>query len=245
MSLGSHQRTVGSSQVHLTPRWILDPLGPFDLDPCGNDPRPWDCAAATFTEADDGLARDWFGRVWLNPPFDRRIVGRWLGRMREHGAGVALVHVRTETEWFAHLWHGASALLFLAGRVIFHKPDGSQQTIVKPTSKYFGKVANSGAPVVLASFGAADRDILASCGLKGQFVPLILPRSVIAMFVGTWRDAIRSAFPEGEFGLDDLYRVFASHPKAKTNAHIKEKLRQTLARGGFERVDKGRYRAAA
>ncbi|MEI9804068.1 MAG: hypothetical protein WDN48_05890 [Pseudolabrys sp.] len=52
-------------------------------------------------------------------------------------------------------------------------------------------------------------------------------------------------FPEGEFGLDDLYRVFASHPKAKTSANVKEKLRQTLSRGGFERVARGKYRRAA
>jgi hypothetical protein len=33
MTLGSHQRTVGKSQTHITPRWIIDRLGPFDLDP--------------------------------------------------------------------------------------------------------------------------------------------------------------------------------------------------------------------
>jgi hypothetical protein len=33
VSLGSHQRTVGRSQTHITPKWIIDALGPFDLDP--------------------------------------------------------------------------------------------------------------------------------------------------------------------------------------------------------------------
>jgi hypothetical protein len=32
MTLDSHQKTVGTSQVHLTPRWIIDELGPFGLD---------------------------------------------------------------------------------------------------------------------------------------------------------------------------------------------------------------------
>ncbi len=31
MTLGSHQRTIGATQVHLTPRCIIDALGPFDL----------------------------------------------------------------------------------------------------------------------------------------------------------------------------------------------------------------------
>ncbi len=36
MTLGSHQKTVGASQAHLTPRWIIETLGPFDLDPCAS-----------------------------------------------------------------------------------------------------------------------------------------------------------------------------------------------------------------
>lgn len=239
MSLGSHQSTIGRSQVHITPRRILDPLGAFDLDPCGNDPRPWDCAAVTFTERDDGLAQDWFGRVWLNPPFDTRYIALWLERMAARNCGVVLVHARTDTQWWKVIRYNASAILYLEGRVIFHKPDGSQQ------STRDGKVANSGAPVALASYGHDDRDILAACGLPGDFRPLILPRSILAIFVGTWREAICAAFPDGDFSLDDLYRVFASHPKAATNAHVREKLRQTLNRGGFRRVARGRYERCA
>jgi len=61
MTIGSHQRSVGKSQVHLTPRWLLDRLGQFDLDPCAATVRPWDCAARNLVEADDGLAVDWGG----------------------------------------------------------------------------------------------------------------------------------------------------------------------------------------
>jgi len=74
-----HQTPIGKSQVHLTPRRILDPLGKFDLDPCGNDPRPWDTASVTYTEADDGLKLPWFDRVWLNPPFHRFQIAAWNG----------------------------------------------------------------------------------------------------------------------------------------------------------------------
>lgn len=70
--------------------------------------------------------------------------------MAAHNIGVALVHVRTETQWFGRIWASASGLLFLAGRVIFHRPDGTPQTVSNPGSKHYGKVANSGAPVVLA-----------------------------------------------------------------------------------------------
>jgi hypothetical protein len=53
----------------LTPRFVIDALGPFDLDPCPPKERPWDTARRHFTEADDGLSRPWKGRVWLNPPY--------------------------------------------------------------------------------------------------------------------------------------------------------------------------------
>ena len=36
MALGSHQTTVGKSQVHITPKFIIDALGPFDVDPAAD-----------------------------------------------------------------------------------------------------------------------------------------------------------------------------------------------------------------
>jgi hypothetical protein len=60
MTLGSHQKTVGDSQNWITPKWIIGPLGPFDLDPAGADPRPWDCANRTLTQ--NGLSVPWQGR---------------------------------------------------------------------------------------------------------------------------------------------------------------------------------------
>src|SRR5712671_2910106 len=143
MTLGSHQKTIGTSQVHLTPRWIIEALGPFDLDPCAADPRPWDCANGNLCEADDGIRRAWTGRVWLNPPFDRYKVARWIGRLAEHGHGTALLHARTETEWFRICWNKAGAILFMAKRLTFMKPDGT------PCTTKGGEVANSGAPPVL------------------------------------------------------------------------------------------------
>lgn len=158
MTLGSHQRSVGKSQVHLTPKRIIDILGPFDLDPCAATVRPWDCAANNIIEADDGLSQPWDGRVWLNPPFDRYQVAKWIQRLAEHGDGIALVHARTEAAWFEPIWRHAVLLLFLADRVKFCRPDGSEQP------------ANSGAPVVLAAFGLECALRLRVSGFSGAYV---------------------------------------------------------------------------
>lgn len=90
MTMGLHQCTVGTSQQHLTPRWILDPLGPFDLDPCASSPRPWDCAAENWTKR----ARQWFDKVWCNPPFHRYRIHGWPRVMGEHNRGIFQTHVR-------------------------------------------------------------------------------------------------------------------------------------------------------
>jgi DNA N-6-adenine-methyltransferase (Dam) len=115
VTLGSHQKTIGDSQSWVTPKWIIDALGPFDLDPCAADPRPWDCARRNVTEG--GLDTPWAGRVWLNPPFDRYQVGRWISRLADHGSGTALLHARTEAEWFEPCWRSAKGILFLADRL--------------------------------------------------------------------------------------------------------------------------------
>lgn len=156
MTLGSHQRCVGKSQSHFTPKWILDALGPFDLDPCAGDPRPWDCAGTNWVATN--LEWPWFGRVWLNPPFDRYGVGKWVSKLAEHGHGIALLHARTEAAWFEPIWREASAILFLADRIKFCHADGTEQK------------ANSGAPAVLAAFGEGEIRALAKSYIPGFLV---------------------------------------------------------------------------
>ena len=173
MTLGSHQTTVGKSQVHITPKWIIDALGPFDLDPCAADPRPWDCAKQNITEAGwvafpsaewcepiRGLDFEWPRDllVWLNPPFDRYEVDKWIAKLALHGNGIALLHARTETEWFRPCWEYAAAILFMDRRISFCRPDGSEQP------------ANSGAPPVLVAFGEAAYRRLMDSRIAGMMV---------------------------------------------------------------------------
>lgn len=158
MTLGSHQKTIGDSQKWITPLEIINALGPFDLDPCAANPRPWDCAKVNYCEPMDGLAALWVGRVWLNPPFDRRVVGQWVRKLAYYGAGTALVHARTEAEWFEPVWQEAKGILFLADRLYFHYPDGTRAE------------ANSGAPACLCAFSDYDAVRLRGSKLKGYLV---------------------------------------------------------------------------
>lgn len=257
MTMGSHQRTVGKSQQHFTPRWILDPLGAFGLDPCAGWPRPWNIGSVNLTSKDDGLVQQWpDGRAFCNPPFNRYQIAAWLRRMGEHGRGIVLTHVRTETDWFRIVLQSASALIFLDRRVIFCDEFGNPRLISDPGSKHFGKPANSGAPVMLAAYGQGDAELLASLPatsderdvLAGHFVPLIIPRSVLVAAIadGSWREIVTD-FLSGRGApveVADLYRAFAEHPKAKENPNWKAKLRQTLQRGAGRSVGHNQWVAA-
>lgn len=161
--MGSHQSAAMLSDVWLTPPHVLAALGPFDLDPCAcSEPRPWPTAARHLTREDDGLAQPWTGRVWLNPPYGGpAIVGPWMRRMALHRHGTALTFARTETDLFHEtVWRAATMVLFLRGRLHFHRPDGSRAP------------ANAGAPSCLIAYGETDAIILQNCGLPGQLVRL-------------------------------------------------------------------------
>jgi hypothetical protein len=74
--------------------------------------------------------------------------------MREHGNGIALVFARTETKAVNPALYDADVSLFLKGRLVFVKPDGTT-------------AGNAGAPSVLFGYGAEAERRLQSCALKG------------------------------------------------------------------------------
>lgn len=102
-----------------TPPWIFERLGlRFDLDVAspGAEVVPWVPADRHYTLREDGLAQPWFGRVWCNPPYGDQ-VPRFIGRLSEHGNGLALVLARTDTRWFHAALETAAATCFLRGRL--------------------------------------------------------------------------------------------------------------------------------
>lgn len=160
---GHEQPHEGRTNDWITPPWIITAFDSlsippfFDLDPCASVTQPWPCAARSFTVADDGLAQEWTGRIWLNPPYGPH-AAQWVRKLAAHGNGIALLFARTETRlWQDDIFPTASAFLFLRRRVSFHRPDG---TLPK---------SNSGAPSVLIAWGdhcewalrsLADRQII-------------------------------------------------------------------------------------
>lgn len=143
----------------LTPPEILSALGPFDMDPCASQFQPWRTAERQFTIEDDGLAREWSGRVWCNPPYGPH-AEKFLQRMAAHGNGIAFIFARTETRAFQeYCWKAATAMLFMAGRVKFRLPGG-------------GTSGTAGAPSVLIAYGEENAVALRESGIAGYVVTL-------------------------------------------------------------------------
>lgn len=158
----------------LTPLWVLQPLGAFDLDPCASQFQPWRTAAKQFTIEDDGLAREWVGRVWCNPPYGDK-AEKFLKRMSEHGDGIVLIYARTETKAFqTYCFERADAMLFIGKRVKFCLPDGT-----------LPKGGGPGAPSVLVAYGKANVQALWDSKITGYIVkldnkPVVVERDLFA-----------------------------------------------------------------
>jgi phage N-6-adenine-methyltransferase len=121
-------------------------LGGFDLDPASSDAAQEKVRAAEyFTEADNGLTKEWHGRVWLNPPYAQPHIADFVSKMVAERraarvtAGIMLTHNYTDTTWFHEAAGLADAICFTRGRVRFYDASG---VIAAPTQGqaffYFG-----------------------------------------------------------------------------------------------------------
>ena len=137
----------------LTPKWIVDALGPFDMDPCVPDHMPWSTATRMVTKAEDGLVVPWKGAVWLNPPYGRESLP-FLMKMASHRNGVALLFGRTDTRaWHQYVFPVCDSVLFMRGRISFYREDGTcagganaPSALVSYTAHFTAKLKDAGIP---------------------------------------------------------------------------------------------------
>lgn len=111
-----------------TPPKIIHSLGKFDLDPSTSlEAISINHSADNFyTIIDNGLIQKWDGRVWLNPPYEKKLIAAFMKKLAEHGNGIALVCNRFDSVWFqTFVLDVADSLFFFRKRIHFLRPDGS------------------------------------------------------------------------------------------------------------------------
>ena len=90
----------------------------FEVDVCANSNNAK--CDSFYDKSKDGLAQEWTGKCWMNPPYGREI-GKWVKKAAESKAFVCcLLPARTDTAW----WHEyvipkAKHVEFVRGRIKF------------------------------------------------------------------------------------------------------------------------------
>ena len=122
-----------SSEWH-TPKELFHELNyyfNFDLDPCTTEDNPLN-TPHFFTIKDNGLEKEWFGNVFVNPPYNKEIE-KWLKKAKHELRNgftrhvVFLLPARTDTKWFHQYIYDTKKwdfkfhvkLRFLKGRLKF------------------------------------------------------------------------------------------------------------------------------
>lgn len=146
-----HRANFTGEQEWFTPPEFIEAarvaMGAIDLDPAT-------CAKAQetvkaeryFTADDDGLARDWHGRVWMNPPYSQPAISQFVDKLVESylsgevTEAIALTHNYTDTSWFHRAASAARWICFTRGRIRFVSASGQ---LAAPTQGqaffYFGQ----------------------------------------------------------------------------------------------------------
>lgn len=140
MTNTNHSLPKGTSDEHYTPAQLfIDLRVHFDLDVAAPHQKPtsnpdyWFCKCCR-----DGLESNWWGNVWMNPPYSGPTP--WVEKFIKHGRGIALLPI-TRGRWWDGLWEQADAIMPLPYNYKFDRPDGlPSKPIVFRTALYaFGK----------------------------------------------------------------------------------------------------------
>jgi phage N-6-adenine-methyltransferase len=134
-NMGTIRGTEGTGEFErYTPAQYIEAarevMGAIDLDPASCE-QAQETVQATeyFTAEDDGLQRDWHGRVWLNPPYHRELAPQFInkliseivsGRVNE---AIVLTNNSTDTEWFRKAAYLCDVICFTDGRIHFEVPN--------------------------------------------------------------------------------------------------------------------------
>lgn len=125
-------------------------MGSIDLDPATSEEANSVVSAETiYTAEDDGLVKDWAGKLWMNPPYDSSLVGKFIEKLAlsvESGAvteALVLVNNATETKWFSRLASVSSFFCFPTGRVKFWHPSKESTPLQGQAIAYIGHSGES------------------------------------------------------------------------------------------------------
>ena len=120
---GNNERYTPPEIIEL----VREVLGTIDLDPAScNIANETVKAAAFYSSDDDGLSKEWTGKIFLNPPYSKDLIEKFVDKLFEShlDEAITLTHNCTETSWGGKLLKNATAVAFPTGRIDCKTPAG-------------------------------------------------------------------------------------------------------------------------
>ena len=93
----------------------------FTLDVCATE-ADTKCERH-YSPEEDGLAQEWEGVCWMNPPYGRNVTGKWVKKAVEESQKgctvVSLLPARTDVAWWHDYVIPYGEITFVRGRLKF------------------------------------------------------------------------------------------------------------------------------
>jgi hypothetical protein len=204
IELPSLTQEGGKSNEWFTPSRYIEAarevMGGIDLDPASCEMANQTVKAKRYyTVEDDGLEQEWYGRVWLNPPYSadnsqpngkKSGIRRWVDRLvKEYGLGhisqaIALLTSQANNSWFQPLWE--YPICFPVQNVRFFTPHGrcAKSNPAKATWKTNGHTYGT----VFVYFGPNESRFIEIFSQFGTIAKRVSPPVVNPVNLSLWEE---------------------------------------------------------
>ena len=108
-------------------------MGSIDLDPASSVLAQQTVQAKDFYCVEtNGLKQKWVGNIWLNPPYARGLIDKFINKLEEQvdlgytQSYIVLTNNATETKWGQKLIKMSDSICFPSYRIRFLRPEGKK-----------------------------------------------------------------------------------------------------------------------
>ncbi len=112
-----------------TPKEIVELFGHFDMDPCTTKDSAKRLEIKNYyTKRDNGLTKEWTGKVWLNPPFSNK--EEWIKKARDYVNGGGEVFLLLPLSPETKIWHECilgNAIIYIPNKRISFLENGKSK----------------------------------------------------------------------------------------------------------------------
>ena len=120
---GGRDEWLSPPEIVFLVRYVM---GGIDCDPASCKlAQTYIKAKVYYSKDEDGLTKRWNGRVFMNPPYSRALIGKFVQHLLTDGCVteyITLTNNSTATKWGQMLIQGSELICFMEKRIQFLSP---------------------------------------------------------------------------------------------------------------------------